>query len=271
MCRCEGGCWYGTSRCYIGLLNIVSLLAGFVLLGMSIYLIKYFDGYEDPILVGLGVWGPLAISIAMIVIGIFGVVGICCLRKLNGCAKCSLSFYLVLSVVLWAAVLVVSSIMFVYASTAQQVADDPPYDFDGAAEDLNTWQLAVWNKCCFESNYSTIEVSLCGDDPVNGVYPGCENQLDTGDLCSCYTDQEGYDNIASKISNEGCSVWEDIRFKGNQWVGDNTTSGCGGGEPRPFQQDFATYVHDYVFPVGFSILGLALVMLVASTYTSIYN
>mmetsp|Transcript_14060 Transcript_14060/g.17061 ORF Transcript_14060/g.17061 Transcript_14060/m.17061 type:complete len:236 (+) Transcript_14060:104-811(+) len=223
MCN-DDGCCYGTSRCYVGTLNTISFIAGVVLFCLSFYLVEYFKDYEDPIVVGVGVWGPLIISIVMILVGFFGLCGTCCLGKHRICAKCSLSFFLILSIVLWSAVLVTSTLLFVYVSTAGVVAYNPPFHLEGAAENLNTWELAVWNKCCYESYPdATIEVNFCGSNVFNlsgsDVALGCANQIGNGLLCSCYMDEELYDSIASRISAEQCQVWEDITFKGNQWVG----------------------------------------------------
>ncbi|GBG25480.1 Hypothetical Protein FCC1311_016992 [Hondaea fermentalgiana] len=241
------------SKCYLMTLNSLIIAAGLVMISLSAWLGVEYKGLSDFVSATV-IWTPLGLGFGLIFVGLLGLFGALYQNR------CSLCLFIFFSAFLLVGCMVIAIFLFIEINNVDDVADvsNSAEINDSELDDVNTFEALVFNNCCYEQEDQfgdmEYEVELCP----------CSSTTSAG--CTCFNDQVTYDYQNKHFDQDYCSVLQDLYIKQNSeqiyLIGNVEDGGCGGGDPKVFQRNMATYAEQSLKPGAAALLIVSIVMLV---------
>jgi len=258
------------AKCFLVSLNSLMIVAGLVMIGLSIWLGTEYKGLDDMVS-GVVIWAPLGLGFALICIAMLG-----CFGALYS-NKCTLCIYVLFTTFFLVLAMVMSIFIFVEVGVMQDAAYTPKKSNfknsdkieNEAVNEINSFQSALFNRCCFDERSAfgqmLYEVQNCHD-----LGACTDANSETG--CLCYNGDTNYQYFYENFDSDGCNVMEDLHVSTKAGkvplVGAVSEGGCGGesngqaGDPKQFQFNVAKYAEQSLLPGAIGLLIVSILMLV---------
>lgn len=231
------------SKYYLNILNGILLAFSFVVLVYSAYLTSQLQDFNEAIDEG-AIITPLVFAAFMFVVS---VVGICAVRQQS---KILLLVYLVAATIITFAVLVSGAVLLTFSGVLDNAEDERVGEATGSVEArVVDFGLAVYQTCCVEDPVFGQGIALPAD---------CD---DMGNLTSCISDRERFQDFADNVPESLCEFLEDVDVNGNPIVGSAADNGCAGGDPAVFVGQVLDFINDNIQPLGIANVVIGVLMI----------
>mmetsp|Transcript_20754 Transcript_20754/g.38623 ORF Transcript_20754/g.38623 Transcript_20754/m.38623 type:complete len:299 (-) Transcript_20754:134-1030(-) len=246
MAKERSGCCRQCSRCYLVTMNIFMMLAGLALVSLSAWLGYNHAGYGEMI-ENVYVWAPLGCGLGLVFMALLG-----CCGAISG-SRAALALYTVFCGLMLLGAVVLGTFLLIELRAVRTAADDTNANeiVDPAVLQVVNFESVLFNKCCANRSAEPVEITRCP----------CENEL----RCVCYHNQAAYDLLFENLESEVCLELESFPVMMEDGevmlVGDPDEGGCGGGNPKHFQEVLSAFTTEKLLPGAWGILGTGLVLL----------